>query len=149
MGKKYGDEQVDNTNLLKAGVLMKFNGDIIIIDPCNVVKSEDDWEKCRYGEEMSLLGFSNYLYIDAGDEYGCTVINTDTNERIGKFCTDSAVLVVLLFDELLNYNPDFRDHIDYPNSNTLIRNFDGYIEVDEEKFIIFGKGNVNFTTVAE
>lgn len=40
---------------------MNFSGDIIIIDPCNVVKNDDDWQLCGFGEDMSKLGFGNYL----------------------------------------------------------------------------------------
>lgn len=76
---------------------MYFRGDIIIVDPCNVAKNDDDWKRCGFGEDMSKLGFGQYLYIDMGDEYGNEVINTDTNKTLGKFCTDSCVLTVLYF----------------------------------------------------
>lgn len=129
---------------------MKFKGDIIIIDPSSAVKSEDDWQLCKFGEDMSKLGFKQYLYIDMGDEYGNKVLDTDSGQVIGKFCTDSCALVVLDFDELMKYNPDFSDHIDWPNSNTIIRQFDGTITLEEEEpYSIVGKGNINFKSVED
>lgn len=128
---------------------MVFKGDIIIMDPCNAVKNDEDWQLCKWGTDMSSLGFREYLYIDAGDEYGCKVINIDTDELIGKFCTDSCALVVLYFDELMRYNPDFTDHMEWPDSNTIIKQFDGTIVMDEENLAIVGTGNINFKTVED
>ena len=127
-----------------------FKGDIIIVAPESVVKSEEDWQHCKWGENMESLGFENCICFDEGDEYGSKVINTDTNEVIGSFCTDSSYLVIMYFEDLMNYNPNFSDHIEWPDSNTIIKNFDGEIEVvaDRQKgeFYIIGKGNINFKT---
>lgn len=128
----------------------RFKGDIIILDPANVVKSEEDWQLCKWGEDMHKLGFENFMSFDTGDEYECRVMNTDTNELMGKFCTDCAWIVILYFDELMKYNPDFDDDKKWPNSNTIIKNFDGEIEAvadrEEDVFYIIGKGNINFKT---
>ena len=44
---------------------MEFDGDIIITDPCYIIRAEqhsttpvtqDDWAACRYGERMEALG---------------------------------------------------------------------------------------------
>ncbi|MBQ3665125.1 MAG: hypothetical protein II919_03360 [Lachnospiraceae bacterium] len=92
---------------------------------------------------MELLGFENCICFDEGDEYGNKVINTDTNEVIGSFCTDSSYLVIMYFEDLMNYNPNFSDHIEWPDSNTIIKNFDGELEVvaDRQKgeFYIIGR----------
>lgn len=41
---------------------MKFKGDIIITDPCYIIKKDsDDWSKCGWGESMSVLGFTKYI----------------------------------------------------------------------------------------
>lgn len=41
---------------------MKFKGDIIITDPCYIIKMDsDDWSKCGWGESMSVLGFTKYI----------------------------------------------------------------------------------------
>lgn len=130
---------------------MEFKGDIIIIDPSYVMGNDDDWYLCGFGKDMSKLGFEHYLYIDMGDEYGNKVVNTDTNELIGKFCTDSCMLVVLDFNELMKYNPKFSDHIKWPNSNTVIKGFNGTVTVcrDTEPYSIVGTGNINFRTVED
>ena len=31
---------------------MFFKGDIIITDPMYIVKSEEDWHRCEYGEKL-------------------------------------------------------------------------------------------------
>ena len=41
------------------------NEDIIITDPCYVIKENtDDWEKCEYGDKMEVLGIKNYKVRD-------------------------------------------------------------------------------------
>lgn len=36
---------------------MKFKGDIIITDPCYIIKKDsEDWRKCDYGDNMAALG---------------------------------------------------------------------------------------------
>lgn len=49
---------------------MKFKGDIIITDPCYIIKdNSDDWNKCGWGENMGILGFTTYIseYTLCGD----------------------------------------------------------------------------------
>ena len=41
---------------------MKVKGDIIITDPCYIIKDDtDDWGKCSFGSNMKALGFTNYI----------------------------------------------------------------------------------------
>ena len=56
---------------------MKFKGDIIITDPCYIIRAEhngtkpitlDDWKACDYGDNMEVLGIKNYIY--RGTIYG-------------------------------------------------------------------------------
>ena len=92
---------------------MKFKGDIIITDPCYIIKK--DWRKCDYGDNMAALGLTNY--ISESTRYGdwsCSTprkdveaqleeLNASLNiEKIGYFCDDA----VFLLDEVLKYNPD-------------------------------------------
>ena len=123
---------------------MKFKGDIIILDPCSAVKCESDWQECGWGMDMGKLGFTRFLCLDEGADSCSTVRNADTGEILGHFCTDSAVLVLMDFDELLAYNPGFSDHVKYPDSCTVIRGFDGDVTIENGCFI--GRGNVNFVT---
>lgn len=151
---------------------MKFKGDIIITDPCYIIREEyhgtkpitkDDWEACNYGENMEILGIKNYLTEDTiyGD-WSCKTFNKDTGEPIGEFCADAGLVSVFLLDEVLAYNPDFDYHITKPWTTTLIKDFDGDIEIkiinveykDEEtnekttgqEVRVIGEGNINFYT---
>lgn len=112
---------------------MEFDGDIIITDPCYVIRedqfTDDDWEYCGYGRRMELLGFSKYMTRDTiyGD-WSCTTFDSDTGDAIGSFCADSGTVSVLLLDDILKYNPDYHDHTDDFGAATLIRNFKGTVQ---------------------
>lgn len=125
---------------------MKFKGDIIITDPCYICK-DGDWNKCRFGKRMDILGIKNY--ICRGTIYGdwsCTTYNSKTNEVIGQFCADAGMVAVFLLDEVLKYNPDFDYHTKRPWTTTLIKDFDGEVdfEVVDDEVRVVGKGNINF-----
>lgn len=59
---------------------MRFDGTILITDPCYLIRESADWQKCCWGADMRALGFPHSLYIDAGGEIGGTVRSTDTGE---------------------------------------------------------------------
>ena len=107
---------------------IKLCGDIIITDPCYVVQNDEDWNKCRYGEDMSNLGIKHYIVRDTlyGD-WSCTTFDSNTKQPIGEFCADVGMVGVFLLDEVLKYNPDFDYHINRPWTTTLIRNFKGAV----------------------
>lgn len=107
---------------------IKLCGDIIITDPCYVVQNDEDWGKCRYGEDMSNLGIKHYIVRDTlyGD-WSCTTFDSNTKQPIGEFCADAGMVGVFLLDEVLKYNPDFDYHINRPWTTTLIRNFKGAV----------------------
>ena len=88
------------------GEPMEFDGDIIITDPCYIMKEDDDWATCAYGEDMEALGITHYMTRDTlyGD-WSCTTFDTDTKEAIGEFCADAGLVSVFLLDEVLKYNP--------------------------------------------
>lgn len=138
---------------------MKFKGNVIITDPCYILRHEnemtgDDWEACDYGSNMEVLGIHNYLTNSTlyGD-WSCTTFNSDTKEPIGKFCADASLVSVFLLDEVLKYNPDFDYHIKRTWTTTLIENFDGDIEIKivnidgEDEVRVEGTGNINFITM--
>lgn len=137
----------------------------------------DDWSKCSYGENMEVLGITNYICRDTiyGD-WSCTTYNTDTEEKLGKFCSDAGLVAVFELDEVLKYNPDFSQWIKTHNwCVTVIENFTGninfevvhqsgvYTKDDEfesngkiyckegetwenDEIQVIGKGNINFFT---
>ncbi len=136
---------------------VKFSGDIVIGDPCNIVNSEEDWQLCRYGKRMDKLGFTNFLYIEFPED-SPTVVD-GKNNKLGSFCTDSCAIVVVYLSELEKYNPDYEQGFYNEENRTIIKSFDGYvgyrtehIDIDgceDEEIVIFGEGNVDFKTVNE
>lgn len=112
---------------------VEFDGDIIITDPCYILKDgdseDDDWEKCDCGSDMESLGINHYMTRDTicGD-WSCTTFDTDTKKPIGQFCADAGLVSVFLLDEVLKYNPDFNYHIERPWTTTLIKNFKGSVQ---------------------
>lgn len=108
---------------------MEFDGDIIITDPCYIMKEDDDWATCGYGENMEALGITHYMTRDTlyGD-WSCTTFDTDTKEAIGKFCADAGLVSVLLLDEVLKYNPHYNDHLKNKWTVTWIKDFKGTVE---------------------
>ena len=239
---------------------MKFKGDIIITDPCYIIKEQeqikfpnysdygisdetyrtgrdmlsdsekvlvgnyqkivneyyieynkhDDWSRCDYGDNMKVLGIENYLcasteygdwscttvldteigknliekkkkiyfeffnaYNSSGlsnedkkvlnEEYDKNIASIDEKISLGSFCADAGLVAVFLLEDVLKYNPNFDYHISRPWTTTLIKDFDGDIEithrdckyVDEEtgkeitdgtEVSVIGKGNINFFT---
>ena len=108
---------------------MEFDGDIIITDPCYIIRAEhhgttpvtqDDWAACRYGVQMEALGICHSMTRDTlyGD-WGCTVFDLDTGEEIGEFCADAGLVSVFLLGEVLRYNPDFDWYKTKPWTTTL------------------------------
>ena len=159
---------------------MEFDGDIIITDPCYIIKNPDkstkpkredyisyssmkdypdydkekeesekyfeeerdyyaacnewdanydDWSICECGVKMETLGFTKYMTRDTlyGD-WSCTTYNLDTKEPIGSFCADAGLVSVFLLDEVMKYNPDYKDVKDNRWCVTCIRDFKGTVE---------------------
>ena len=108
-----------------------------------------DWERCGLGDEMEVLGINTYLSRDTiyGD-WSCTTFNSDTKEPIGEFCADAGMVGVFLLDEVLKYNPKFDYHLERPWTTTLIKDFDGEVDIVEidGAVQVIGKGNINFVT---
>ena len=126
---------------------LDIKGTIIIGDPCEMVKSNEDWQLCHWGEHLEKLGLRDFLYVEFEED--CPDVVDREGNKLGSFCTDSAVVVVLLLDDLLKYNPEFNDHITYPQNWTIIKDFCGTIKpktIAGEKYII-GEGNISFHTI--
>lgn len=132
-----------------------FNGDIIITDPCYILKKNtNDWELCNYGQNMNALGINNYLCNSTiyGD-WSCTTFEEKTCKELGVFCADAGLVAVFLLDEVLKYNPDFNYHKERPWTTTLIKGFNGEISIEafdtkyDKEVSVVGKGNINFYTV--
>lgn len=106
----------------------KFDGDIIITDPCYIMK-DDDWTRSDYSDNMGILGIHNHItHSTLYGDWSCTTFNSDTREEIGEFCADAGLVSVFLLDEVLEYNPEFDYHTNRPWTTTLIKDFQGVVE---------------------
>lgn len=133
---------------------MKFNGSIIITDPCYVIK-ENEWgdflDEYWKDEEEQVIEWKGMKFLIADTRYGdwgCTTYNSDTKEEIGSFCADAGLVSVFLLSEVEKYNPDFNYHKERLWTTTLIPDFNGEVEIkyfskiDEVRVV--GTGNINF-----
>lgn len=147
---------------------MKFKGDIIITDPCYIVK-EEDWENSDFGENMDVIGFTSWLSRSTGyGDWSCTTFKHDISDikeyleelvsdedvkiegnKIGTFCADAGMVGVFLVDEVLEYNPEFKSKLG-SWWLTYIKDFDGdinfYVTCANTVHVI-GEGNINFYTI--
>lgn len=68
----------------------------------------------------------------------------------GKFCADAGMVCVVYLEDILKFNPNFRQWADkHPWCVTIINDFDGDVtyEIDEDdEAHIVGVGNINFYT---
>lgn len=108
---------------------MKFNGTIIITDPCYICNHDFDnkherewfseWDR-MLGDDlkgnrqhMFSRGFSQYIWEDTlyGD-WSCTVFDSKTkmplNVPYKHFCADAGLVGVFYEKEVLKYNPKFK-----------------------------------------
>lgn len=103
-----------------------------------------------YCNFLSEIGISKCMYGSTlyGD-WSCTVFDTDTKQKLGKFCADSGTYGVFLLEEVLKIAPKFDYHVTRPHTATVIKDFHGEIkvEIDNDNVKIIGSGNINFTSV--
>lgn len=144
--EEYREIDVDEFERYIDSDSVEFDGDIIITDPCYIVRAEhhgtkpiteDDWAACDYGSCMEALGIHEYISRDTlcGD-WNCTTYNSDTGEVIGEFCADSGMVSVLNLEEVLQYNPEFNYHL-RTWTTTWIEDFKGTVQ-----FVVRRGGNV-------
>lgn len=77
---------------------MEFKGDVIITDPCYIIKDNEnnDWKKCGYGECMEALGIEHCISESTiyGD-WSCTTWSTPRKdietqiEELNKLCENA------------------------------------------------------------
>lgn len=160
---------MDNSRFESTGYIHFENKDIIITDPCYIMRAEhhgtkplteDDWHTSNHGFNMEKLGIKNYLtHSTIYGDWSCTTYNSDTGEVIGEFCADAGLVSVFDLYEVLKYNPDFDYHINRKWTTTLIKNFTGDVRIKVERnenqsdwdgdnydVYVEGEGNINFTT---
>lgn len=136
---------------LRSGAV-KFCGDLIITDPAYVVKDAEDWKRCGYGDHMDALGIKTFLsaLVTEGEEDLCAW-SPDGKTCYGTFVTDSGVATAFLLHEILQYDPDFDEHLVCPENALWIPEFDGTVTVlgtGQEQWLE-GAGSHPFTTKVE
>ncbi len=125
---------------------MFFCGDIVITDPCYIVKNGEDWGLCDYGQAMDALGISAFLSSGEDDCGGSYILRAADGTVLGEFCSDSAVVSVMDADELTAYNPAWADTLGN-SCYTVLRNFRGEITLRTgEDWAFTGEGNISFRT---
>lgn len=135
----------------------EYKGDILITDPCYLIKHED-WGCSNLGKFLPSIMHRDTIYGD----WSCTVFERplENAKILGTFCADAGEVCVVLKSDVERYNPECLEKI---SANcywcTTIHNFDGLIrfEVDEHFAVdldsnsyldhnvqVIGKGNINF-----
>lgn len=98
---------------------------------------------------MEKIGIHNCITTETlyGD-WSCTTFEKDTNEVLGEFCADAGMVGVFLLDEVLKYNPKFKEYLEKDWVVTLIKDFDGEVTFSEKnnEVSVKGEGNINFYT---
>ena len=122
-----------------------YNETLVITDPCYLIllpdgteikevkgkKCEDPWNTCDCGSRLDRFGVNNFITVRTlyGD-WGCTVYNRDTKEKIGEFCADSGLVTVTTLECVLEFNPEFLLWYEkHKHCATIINNFTGTVEV--------------------
>lgn len=116
----------------------KFDGDVVITDPCYIshgleeIQRDNDWDKCKYGDNMEALGIHNYITNSTiyGD-WNCHTFEKKTHKVLGRFCADAGMVGVFDLKEVLNYNPSYNDPVEKPWTATLIKNFKGRVWIEK------------------
>ena len=125
---------------------MFFSGDIVITDPCYIVKNGADWGNCDYGQALDALGISTFLSTGEADCGGSYVLRGADGTPLGEFCSDSSVVSVIDAGELTAYNPNWTDALG-DNCCTLLRGFCGEVTLSTgEDWAFRGDGSIPFRT---
>ena len=123
---------------------MFFKGDLIITDPMYIIKCEEDWHRCEYGEKLEVLNIGTYLTSGHGDCMPPHVISSDTCAQFGEFCSDSCMVSVMLLSEVRAYTPDFDRELE-PHCYSIIEDFEGEVTLFEAEI----DGGADFDTYFE
>ena len=122
-------------------------------------EEHDDWRKCKFGRNMSVLGFTNYEYSPTLlGNWSCTTFNKDTGEKLGYFCAESSSVAVFELDEVIKYNPNIIEWLkNNSHTATIISRFTGNVNVVTRTTLegkmsfdyvtVIGRGSVNFYTL--
>lgn len=143
----------------------KFEGTLVITDPCYFIKddgeNESDWDRCNYGLNLSVLGFNNYICTDnLYGNWSCTLYNlvniknmlSDDNVELSQFSSDSGLVGVFYLEDILKYDSEFNLKNFLHNEVAVVENFRGTVDIInrnnkqdiEAEVMVVGLGNINF-----
>ncbi len=132
---------------------MRFKGSIVIGDPSYFMKSDEDWQKCEYGERMDLLGFTDFMCIDF-EEDAQGVKEEGSGQLLGGISVDSGRVVVVYLEELKAYREDYEKAFYSKTNRAIIPDFDGEVSSEEVEdneddtyLSVYGTGNINFRSM--
>ncbi len=137
-----------NESYVTEGKLKFENEDLVICDPCYFVDG-DDWDKSKYGEEMTNLGFKegDFAVVETtnGDgEYTVTINKEPAVKLKFKYGVDAGVVGIFKLSDIKNYKKDF-DVVTNARKNLCVRieKFSGVVTIKQNKTSnsIVGKGN--------
>lgn len=115
---------------------MHFTGDTVVIDPGYVFLSMEDIEKSQNGEHMEALGFSqSFCYIDKEQKFAQTYLSVHAKDKSFDVVSNSGAFIVVYLEDLMKYNPDFKEDLD-SSSFIILKDFDGDVEEVKNKLII-------------
>lgn len=123
---------------------MEFDGDIIITDPCYIIREEADdleYEIAESETDISRYGFTSYMKRSTlyGD-WTCTTYDTRTGRELGHFAADGGMVGVFLLDEVQRYNPLYKIN-EGSWCVTCIKDFKGIVEFKVEK-VVYDWGDI-------
>lgn len=131
--------------------IVEFDGDVLITDPCYIMKG-NDWQETNYGSNLEAVGIKTYVTNDTiyGD-WSCTVY--DKNKLIvGEFCADAGLVSIISLDEANVYNKaDVDDLLKKDWCATVIKDFKGtgQVVVREIEYEYEGKKETDYEAYVE
>lgn len=121
------------------------NENIVITDPCYVLK-EEDMDKYVDDHDDTFLKeyFRDFIIADTGiGDWSNSVYMND--EKIGDFAADAGMVFVCTLSDLLNYREDAEQKIKFlqPRCLTIVPDFTGDITVERRNklAVVVGKNN--------
>lgn len=128
-----------------------FEGDIVITDPGYIIPAgSDGWEVSNDCDNMENLGLKTNLVSYTGIGDWSNSITDSKGNVLGEFCADCGLVGVFLLDEVLSYNPDFKNDMEKnPHIATVIKGFKGNVIIDdsiEDWTVVRGDGNIKFSS---
>lgn len=183
---------IDYYNIYLDSEPMEFDGDIVITDPCYLMKElsyeesekireempdweqcllesstmeearkkyaklcdeydnkyKEDWEICEYGKRLDIFGITKYMMRDTIEGDWSRTIDREATlndgseclETLGEFCADSGLVCVADLNQVLSYNPDFREWVETHSwCATIIEGFKGTVQFVIRQFELSDK----------